>query len=584
MKLHSITVKRFKKVLNAEFNAGNVNVLIGGNNSGKSTIAQAMHFGIALLQSIFASEGKWPKGNDLSISLNPSDIIYCPSEDIYALGTGATLKTDTTKDKSKSPTIRYTLDNGESFSIAFCKGKNRNIAVSVTNAKVAQELAKLDSPFSVFSPGLAGISKKESYISDGVLFRALARGDANLVLRNILQRLWPGNNHDNTEKGRWDNFLSELREVFPDIDIKVHFNSSLDEYIDVKITTNGIDWVPLEIAGTGVLQATQILSYIHRFQPSLMVLDEPDSHLHPDNQRLLCSMFQRIANSRDIQIVLTTHSRHVIDAIGASSNVLWVREGSVDIASQDDEIGILMEIGALDIRERIGQDSTTAVILTEDEDSSYVKSVAESSGFMPDKTVVQPYYGVTSLHNLRPLISMIKQIKPTATIVVHRDRDYLSSQQVSDWKTEVIKLKAEPFITDGIDIESHFLNTKYLSSQNEDISEQNFEDLLNRCIEESLNDMIKKYVNGRVNVARHEKKIGNLDHGELAVEAQESVTKHPSRYVCKATLKSLRCAFKNTYGSTLNIGKSHSTLKCEDLFIISKKTKKLPRTSRKGAL
>jgi hypothetical protein len=341
----------------------NVNVLVGGNNSGKSTIVQAVHFGIALLQSILASEGKWPKGSNVPISLNPSDIIYSPSEDVYALGAGASLKAD----KKKGPEINYTLESGETCSLTFFKGKNRNISVIVTNAPVAHKLAELDQPFSVFSPGLAGISKREAYISDGVLFRALARGDANLVLRNILLRLWPEDDADDDKRQKWDGFLTELREIFPKIDIRVKFNPSLDEYVGVKITTNGADWVPLEIVGTGVLQATQILSYIHRFQPSLMVLDEPDSHLHPDNRRLLCGLLRRVTADRDMQVILTTHSRHVIDAIGASSNVLWVREGSVDLANQDDELGILMEIGALDIRERIGQDATTAVVLTEDE-------------------------------------------------------------------------------------------------------------------------------------------------------------------------------------------------------------------------
>jgi predicted ATP-dependent endonuclease of OLD family len=139
----------------------------------------------------------------------------------------------------------------------------------------------------VFSPGLAGISKREAYVSDGVLFRSLARGDANLVLRNILLRLWPDEESDGAKEMKWEAFLTELREVFPFVDIKVEFDKTLDEQINVLITTNGSDWVPLEIVGTSVLQATQILSYIHRFQPSLMVLDEPDSHLHPDNQRLL---------------------------------------------------------------------------------------------------------------------------------------------------------------------------------------------------------------------------------------------------------------------------------------------------------
>src|ERR1039458_2130345 len=95
MKLKSVRVQRFKKVSDAGFNVDDLNVLVGGNNSGKSTIVQALHFGVALLQTVQASGANWPtKTAPYAISLNPSDIIYSPSEDVYALATGASMKAD----------------------------------------------------------------------------------------------------------------------------------------------------------------------------------------------------------------------------------------------------------------------------------------------------------------------------------------------------------------------------------------------------------------------------------------------------------------------------------------------------------
>ena len=149
--------------------------------------------------------------------------------------------------------------------------------VSIKNADVAERLSSLKRPFSVFSPGLAGVAKRENYVSDGVLLRTLARGDANLILRNILLRL--------KKSPSWNPFLGDLQKVFPRVAIDVAYEEETAEFIDVYIKPES-DRVPLELAGTGVLQAVQILSYIHRFSPSMVVLDEPDSHLHPNNQRL----------------------------------------------------------------------------------------------------------------------------------------------------------------------------------------------------------------------------------------------------------------------------------------------------------
>ena len=119
MKLKSVRVQRFKKVSDAGFNVADLNVLVGGNNSGKSTIVQALHFGVALLQTIQASGLSWPTTGAYPTSLNPSDIIYSPSEDVYALATGASMKAD----KEKGPQIDYTLESGETCSVKFFKGR-----------------------------------------------------------------------------------------------------------------------------------------------------------------------------------------------------------------------------------------------------------------------------------------------------------------------------------------------------------------------------------------------------------------------------------------------------------------------------
>ena len=91
MKLKSVRIQRFKRITDASFDVKGMNVLVGPNNSGKSTIVQGLHFGIALLQTLEAAKIKWPKAGEWT-SINPGDIIYSPSEDVYALGAGGSLK------------------------------------------------------------------------------------------------------------------------------------------------------------------------------------------------------------------------------------------------------------------------------------------------------------------------------------------------------------------------------------------------------------------------------------------------------------------------------------------------------------
>jgi hypothetical protein len=552
--LQSVRIQRFKRIQDAAIDLGPMNVFVGGNNSGKSSLIQGLHFGVGLLQTI-ALSGSWKD----STSLNPTQLIYSPAEDIHALGSGGKLF----EDESKAISLDFTLRSGETCGVDVRKGRNRNVLVAIENKDVAEKLSSLEFPFSVFSPGLAGIAKHENYVSDGVLLRTLARGDANLILRNILLRL--------SKSDAWDAFLEDLREVFPRVEIGVIFEEETAEFIEVYIKPES-EKVPLELAGTGVLQALQILSYIHRFSPSIIVLDEPDSHLHPNNQRLLCALLRRVAEDRGTQILLTTHSRHVVDGLMGNASFLWVRQGLVDVAGVDDEIGILLDIGALDIKERAGQPSNTAIVLTEDEIVRPLETVFASSGFDLSRTVILPYYGVTGIKQLRPLVKMIRSTNSTAKIILHRDRDFLNDDEVEEWKTEVRAIGVEPFVTLGRDVESLFINDEYLAECNPESSRESLRDLINDVIRASKEQLVADYVNGRVEIARRSGNAGYINHGRLAVEADSAIKNDSKRFAGKPTLRAIRAEYRKTTGMNLSSGSVTSELLSESsLAVIARK-------------
>lgn len=558
--LKAVQIERFKAIEDAPFDLDTLNVLVGANNSGKSSIIQGLHFGIGLLQTILL-QGSWSGGDTITMSLNPTQLIYSPSENVSALATGGNLA----QAKESSIRLELTLDSGEKPSVSIRKGKNRNIVVSVEQAQAARQLASLDQPFSIFSPGLAGISKTEQYLSDGVLLRTIARGDANLVLRNNLLRLWG--------TSEWDAFLSDLLEIFRNIQFRVEFEPKTDEFITVYVKSDNKAWLPLELAGTGVLQATQILSYIHRFSPSIVVLDEPDSHLHPNNQRLLCTLLRKVAEERSTQILLTTHSRHVVDVISGTARFLWVRNGTVDLATENEEIPILMDIGALDIKERVTQPDTKAIVLTEDENVHFLETILKSSGFVQEETIVLPYYGVSTIKQLRPLVHVIRNNNSIAKIIIHRDRDYMTKDEGQDWEKKVRPLGVEPFLTTGVDLESHFLDAAHLDSLNAGVSESEFEDLLQSSRISVKDKSVSHYVNGRIEVERSKGRHAKINHGDLAVEAAQAVGNNlAGNSHGKTVLKQLRKEFRAKYGVELQLLQTSEHILVSELRTIASKT------------
>jgi predicted ATPase len=99
----------------------------------------------------------------------------------------------------------------------------------------------------------------------------------------------------------WKDFIDDMQSIFAGIEIVMEFDEDTDENINVYFQFPGGPRLPVDAAGTSVLQASQILAYISPFAPQVLILDEPDSHLHPDNQRILCDLIFKLAAKRRFQ-------------------------------------------------------------------------------------------------------------------------------------------------------------------------------------------------------------------------------------------------------------------------------------------
>lgn len=401
-----VRIFNFKSIQQISIDLSQINIFVGSNNSGKTTIMQAVHMMASILQSVSLVYGSNKLSSSGSVTLSSSQILYTPFEDIdYFAHKGILTQTS-------GFTIGLTFASGETLNLTVRRGKNRNLNISFDNPRLAQTLAKIDDPFSIFVPGLAGISKNESFETLGVIRRTLARGDANLILRNILYKL-------RQDSVSWQSFINALKSIFGEVDITCKFDEGIDEFIQVIVNKEGSK-LPIDAMGTGFLQTAQILSYSYLFKPTLLLLDEPDSHVHPNNQRKLMN----VLSSLGIQIIASTHSRHILDAVNENVRRVWIREG--EIHSYNSNLDILLDIGAIDAAEGLlSNQGIKYVLLTEDQDTKLVKAIMESH--VPESEyVVWSYKGCTNTPTAIALTKLIKDISSTVTVVVHRDRDCIS--------------------------------------------------------------------------------------------------------------------------------------------------------------
>lgn len=525
-------IERFKRAHEIDIAIADLNVLVGANNSGKSSTIQALHFVITLFQSLNLA-GRWQKSKRTSVF--PEELIYSPSDDPYRLYEEGRLQ------QSTFINFRLTLDEGQTIEVDLTKGKNANLSVRVDPVDLARPLSSLTAPTSIYSPGLAGIARREQYVSDGVLLRAVSRGDANLFLRNILFRL--------SSQPEWEAFQADLQSLFGDVTVRVDFDIGSQESIMIDALF-GARAVPLESCGTGLLQAIQILSYVHYFRPSLVILDEPDSHLHPNNQRLLCDLLVYINAEYGSKIVITTHSRHVIDALSGKAQFVWVQNGRATVATPEDHIEVLMDLGALDIKE-IATVHRRFYVLTEDKNVERIRDLIESNGYNPADYALQSYFGVTDPHRLQVIVQIIRGIQPNSTVVVHRDRDFLTDAEAEEWEQAVRAMGAEPFVTDKRDIEDYFIEPLYLVEKNPNFTEIEAGALVQDAIAAAQGSAVETFTNGRIEIRR---KLGdrNINHGAIAALAAQTVANDPrSAIQGKRLRKEARRIFQEARGANL---------------------------------
>lgn len=186
---------------------------------------------------------------------------------------------------------------------------------------------------------------------------------------------------------------------------------------------------PLDAAGTSILQASQLIGYIFLFSPQVLILDEPDSHLHPDNQRVLCNLVSRLANERNFQAIISTHSRHVLDSLKATARIVWLSKGAVVDQPDISTTAVLLDLGALDSVDYFANGELKCVVATEDTDKDAIKAILWSNGFVEEDTEVASYAGCSKSDAAIVLGQFLHDKTQNLKLIIHRDRDYMSEAE-----------------------------------------------------------------------------------------------------------------------------------------------------------
>jgi hypothetical protein len=233
----------------------------------------------------------------------------------------------------------------------------------------------------------------------------------------------------------------------------------------------------------------------------------------------------------DMQILLSTHSRHMLDEASNVARFLWMQNGSlykeISEAENPDFIQLLLDLGALDKSDFLKNPNIKWVICTEDakvDKEEMLKCVLESSGFDLNECIILPYSGCSKIENAILLHSFLQQSIPTAKMIIHRDRDYLKNEQIQEINEKLHSKDILLWVTPGTDIESLFVNTQHIHY----LCSQFNEGEINTIVESAKNETKEKSIAKFVNYVSNN--TNNRDYRDVNLTCEREYSSNPNRY------------------------------------------------------
>jgi len=541
-----VKVEKFKGIDVGEVELDDITVFVGSNNAGKSSFIQAIQFAVSGCQTLDLKSVPWRNQNsERTTSLNSEEFLYTPTRNIETL-----YHNERMTERTGAISVSFSA-NGDRSKITFGKGRNKGIATKLYHRAIGDQLCSIQQPFCVYVPGIAGIPIEEVYEPEIKVRKSAVRGDSNNFLRNILLRI-----KRDTDNSKWDNLINSLNSIYNGLALNVDYDEILSEFITCKIEFDGHP-LPLDSIGTGVLQTMQIFAYMEYFNPKILLLDEPDSHLHPTKQRLLAEEIQRRSiENTDMKVVFSTHSMQLLRSLNQAKTYHFIN-GKPTIT--DDESSVLLDIGALDADYLFSKPHLKYAIITEDkvddvkDKKNYLKFFLQAHGLNENEFVLHSYNGCKNMHTAGVLQGLIQKHIPTAQVIVHIDRDQKWDEQDPDFqimKSKALTHNVKLFITDYSEIENYFCQPDHIESLYQ-IGIDEARKIYNESIQEHKTETERKVkdfiLNERLSLITDERK--RLNSTELDRLVNEATSYHLEKITPgKEILGKIRNKLQTEYG------------------------------------
>ncbi|MYA04551.1 MAG: AAA family ATPase [Caldilineaceae bacterium SB0664_bin_22] len=328
--LHWLKVTDFKRFGESQrIELDHPSVLIGPNNSGKTTALQAIALWSQAVKTWYESKGKAPPAQRTSTSLNRLNIVAVPVQRTRLLWHNATVRTARTQkafhislgllyEGTVQPvTMTFTHTQDE---LVYCTPDEATIGNAGLIAAAARLKVGLLYPMS-------GLETEEPVLKPGYIEVLLGQGQTAQVLRNLCLTVYRQSPNDWTDIVK---LISRLFEV--QLDPPEETTRGIVELVYRQHGSKSR--FDLELAGRGMQQMLLILAYLFVHRRSVLLIDEPDAHLEILRQKQVYALLTEMADQAESQVILATHSEVVLGEALDTNLTLLMGGKSVNLPSE----------------------------------------------------------------------------------------------------------------------------------------------------------------------------------------------------------------------------------------------------------
>ncbi len=320
--IEKVRLKYFKRFREEEFILGDHVVLAGPNNSGKSTLLQAIAvWNLAVLRWLM-ERGAASSRAELrtGVAISRKGFTAIPLREMNLLWNDRS----TAFSKDEIPGVNPGSPKPAAISIQGV-GKQKEpweVGVDLRYSSKEQIYVKLtdgrghpitDIPDAlndikiVYIPPFSGIGAEETRYDPGYQNLLIGQGKPGDILRNLLLEIYLQKN-DN-----WRDLKTHIHDIFGYELIDPRYTDT-DPFIVIEYQEGGRR-KPFDLAsaGSGFHQVLTLLGFLYAREASVLLIDEPDAHEHVILQRQVYDRLRGAARERNCQLVISTHSEVILE-------------------------------------------------------------------------------------------------------------------------------------------------------------------------------------------------------------------------------------------------------------------------------